>query len=174
VVVGHPGDGRGFHIRALRCEGDGLAVTLRAPWDFDLPVDDGTDVPNEPSKEGARLGAVLAAAVDRVEPLARRRFPNMLPRCNDCAFRAGTTPNQCMSTQLDVLKCLIEAKPFYCHKGMAEGDAPKRLCTGATVLVNAFQADREQLSRFVERLRLLTSKAARKRRRRAARARGAR
>lgn len=36
--------------------------------------------------------------------------------CDDCAFKLGTTPNQCPTTLLDVIKCVMEGEPFLCHK----------------------------------------------------------
>jgi hypothetical protein len=36
-------------------------------------------------------------------------------RCNTCAFRLGTVPNGCEQTQMDALKCVMEAEPFGCH-----------------------------------------------------------
>jgi hypothetical protein len=108
----------------------------RVPWDASLPKDDGNDVPNEPSPEGAALGRKLAQLAVRAEAEQREIFPNMLPCCSDCALREGTTPNQCMSTLGDVVKCVVEGTPFYCHKGVKEGDQPKRLCTGAMVLMS--------------------------------------
>jgi hypothetical protein len=40
-------------------------------------------------------------------------------RCKTCAFRAGTVPNGCLQTQLDVLKCVVEKKPFMCHHDLS-------------------------------------------------------
>lgn len=146
---------------------------LRVPWEFDIPKGDGTDIPNEPTEAGRAAGASLAAAVDIAEEQQRQRVPNMLPRCNECALRAGTLPNSCESTLREVAKCAIEGLPFYCHKGLVDGEQPKRLCTGAMVLGAALHKDPVGLERLVRRWRNATP-AARKRRRQAARARGAR
>lgn len=45
--------------------------------------------------------------------------------CASCACRAGTVPNGCLQTQLDILKAVVEGAPFLCH-------APKdgRMCAG--------------------------------------------
>lgn len=107
-----------------------------------MPKDDGTDVPNEPSEEGRALGLQLAELVAKAEPLQRATFQDMLPMCNDCALRAGTLPNQSLATLLDVTKCAVESVPFFCHKGIQDGDQPKRLCTGAMVLMSTITAKR--------------------------------
>lgn len=111
------------------------ALRARVPWETSMPKDDGTDVPNEPSPEGAEVGRELARMAARAEVEQRKLFPNLLPCCNDCALKEGTRPNQSLNTLGDVMKCVIEARPFYCHKGVADGEAPKRLCTGAMVLM---------------------------------------
>lgn len=150
-----------------------MTELLKVPWDYELPKGDGTDVPNLPSEEGAALGAQMARAADMVEEAQRKRGLTMLPRCDDCAFRAGTLPNRCLSTLVDATKCVLEAKPFYCHKGVADGGKPKRLCAGAAVLMSELHKRPDLRERLVRRLRDRT-KAGRKRRRQAARSRGAR
>lgn len=104
------------------------------PWDYSLPKLDGTDLLNVPSAEGAELGEQLARFADMEEPRVLAQFPGIKPRCNDCAFRRGTLPNQCLPTVMDALKCVVESSPFYCHKGIQEGDEPKRLCGGFQLL----------------------------------------
>ncbi len=47
-------------------------------------------------------------------------------RCKSCAFRAGTVPNGCLQTQMDVLKAVIERVPFNCHQHDREG----QICHG--------------------------------------------
>ena len=42
-------------------------------------------------------------------------------RCKSCAFRAGTVPNGCMQTQMDVLKAVVEDVPFLCHQHDRKG-----------------------------------------------------
>jgi hypothetical protein len=44
-------------------------------------------------------------------------------RCKSCAFRAGTVPNGCLQTQMDVLKSVIEAVQFNCHQHDKQGQA---------------------------------------------------
>lgn len=50
-------------------------------------------------------------------------------RCKSCAFRAGTVPNGCAQTMLDVMKCVIEQKPFYCHVEKY-ADGSEKVCHG--------------------------------------------
>jgi hypothetical protein len=120
------------------------SLPRRMPWDMSIPKGDGNDVPNVPTPEGAEMGAEFARLADRAELQQREHFPDMLPRCNDCALRAGTGPNQCVATLMDVLKCVTEDRPFFCHKGVAEGDQPKRLCTGAMVLMSTIADGRKK------------------------------
>lgn len=47
-------------------------------------------------------------------------------RCKSCAFRAGTVPNGCLQTQMDVLKAVIEKVPFSCHQHDRQG----QICHG--------------------------------------------
>lgn len=122
-------------------------IPLRLPWEGSIPRGDGNDVPNVPSDEGRVLGDQLAELVDKAEPMQREVFPDMLPRCNDCALRAGAVPNQCLSTLLDVMKCAVESAPFYCHKGVREGEQPTRLCTGAMVLMSVIDQVRAEQRR---------------------------
>lgn len=103
---------------------------LRVPWDFSKAPAPGEGHPNLPTPEGRALGRELARLCDAVEAEDLKRFPNQQPRCNDCAFRAGTQPNGCPETLMDAIKCVVEGAPFYCHKGMKEGEKPKHLCRG--------------------------------------------
>jgi hypothetical protein len=43
-------------------------------------------------------------------------------RCQSCAFRAGTVPNGCVQTQMDVLKAVVEGVPFLCHQHDRKGN----------------------------------------------------
>lgn len=45
--------------------------------------------------------------------------------CTTCACQPGSVPNGCLQTQLDLLKCAAEGKPFHCH-------APRngKICAG--------------------------------------------
>jgi hypothetical protein len=73
--------------------------------------------------EGRALGEQMARLYDIAE---RRLGASADPdeRCKSCAYRAGTVPNGCAQTQLDISKCLAEAIPFYCHQDL------KKLCHG--------------------------------------------
>jgi hypothetical protein len=67
------------------------------------------------SPEGRALGEQMAKMFD----IAERRLGDMADpdeRCATCAFRAGTVPNGCAQTQLDISKCVAEGIPFYCHQ----------------------------------------------------------
>lgn len=37
---------------------------------------------------------------------------------------------------MDIVKCAFEAVPFYCHKGVGDGE-PKRLCSGFGILIGS-------------------------------------
>ena len=116
---------------------------LKAPWDFSSrPADPAELVPNLPTEAGRAMGAALAKHADAAELQQRVTFPDMLPRCSDCAFRAGTLPNGCEETLLDAIKCVVEGKPFYCHKGVTDESEPRRLCSGAMVLYQGEHGDR--------------------------------
>jgi hypothetical protein len=67
------------------------------------------------SPEGVALGVSMAKMYD----IAERNLGDMADpddRCKSCAFRAGTVPNGCAQTQLDISKCVAENIPFYCHQ----------------------------------------------------------
>ena len=69
---------------------------MKAPWDYSTSVADGAEgFPNEPDERGIALGKELARLADVAEAEQRKQFPNQLPRCDDCAFSAGTRPNGC-------------------------------------------------------------------------------
>lgn len=100
------------------------------PWDFIGPPKEGeAGVPNLPSPEGAELGRNHVRFYEQEEA----KHPPSAPRCDGCAFRLGTLANQSVATQMTALKCVIEGEPFYCHKGVGDGE-PKRLCAGYEVL----------------------------------------
>jgi hypothetical protein len=65
----------------------------------------------------------------------RKRFPNQRPRCNDCAFRAGTLPNGCEVTLADAIKCAFEGQVFFCHKGKADKPCMGWLTLQSTKLI---------------------------------------
>lgn len=100
----------------------------KTPWAFSEEPNPATAVPNAPSPEGRELGRQVARLVAIEDEKQRARVPNMPPACNECAGTLGTLPNQCAETLMDLIKCAVEGVPFYCHKGIAEGEAPKALC----------------------------------------------
>lgn len=75
------------------------------------------------SPEGRQLGEQMARLYD----LAEKRLGDQADedqRCKTCAFRAGTVPNGCAQTQLDISKCAADGIPFYCHQHRGQ------LCNG--------------------------------------------
>lgn len=110
------------------------------PWSFSEPagVEDGT--PNLPTPEGRLLGEQLARLCDIEEARLRETFPNAHRRCGDCALRLGTDPNGCAETLMDLVKCVVEAVPFYCHQAMTDGK-PRVLCAGYAALANTDLAE---------------------------------
>ncbi|MGW8286396.1 MAG: hypothetical protein ACWGPR_11830 [Candidatus Deferrimicrobiaceae bacterium] len=107
-----------------------VRVGRAVPWDHSEPPKPGEPTrPNEPSELGAKVGRRLAMLADLAEAEDLERFPNQNPRCNDCAFRLGTLPNQCEETLGDAIKCVVEGQTFYCHKGQKD-----RPCMGWVVL----------------------------------------
>lgn len=89
-------------------------------------------VRNRPTPDGRELGATMARWCDDAEPKARLRMPELPPRCNSCAFRAGPHPaNGSPETQMDVLKCLMEGVEFYCHEPARDG----HLCSGWAMMM---------------------------------------
>jgi hypothetical protein len=84
------------------------------------------------SVEGKQLGRLTSAMTERgrarmqAEGLLGINLPGLRDEmCASCACRAGTVPNGCLQTQLDLLKTVVEGKPFLCH-------APKdgKACAG--------------------------------------------
>lgn len=59
------------------------------------------------------MGAKLGAHLDRFYEGQPKAADN---RCNTCAFRKGTFPNQCLATVADALKCALEHVDFHCHE----------------------------------------------------------
>lgn len=75
------------------------------------------------SPEGRAAGEQTAALADKcVAKLEAAGEPD--ERCKTCAFRAGTVPNGCAQTQVDLMKCIVENVPFMCHQH------PKLPCYG--------------------------------------------
>ena len=84
------------------------------------------------SEEGRQLGRLTAAMADRgrailaAQGLVGISMPGLRDEmCASCACRPGTVPNGCLQTQLDLLKTVVEGKPFLCH---APHDG--KLCAG--------------------------------------------
>lgn len=72
---------------------------------------------NRPTAEGRALGVELARFADA----AAAEHPELPERCRTCAFRLGTVPNGCVTTQMDALKCAIEGIVFLCHERPMDG-----------------------------------------------------
>lgn len=87
---------------------------------------------NDPTKDHGRVspqGRSLGNRIVRwtqpwVAHLEQQGEPDA--RCKSCAFRAGTVPNGCLQTQMDVLKAVIEKVPFNCHQHDRQG----QICHG--------------------------------------------
>jgi hypothetical protein len=89
-----------------------------------------TETRNMPSPEGRAAGEQLARLADRGEAILRPRFPDHAPRCQSCAFTAGTLPNGCLETVADAFKCLADGRAFYCHQHFDAAGDPTELCAG--------------------------------------------
>jgi len=72
------------------------------------------------SAEGRALGATMARLADKAcSQLVALDEPD--DRCKSCAFTAGTVPNGCLQTQMDVAKAVVENVPFLCHQADRKG-----------------------------------------------------
>lgn len=69
-------------------------------------------VPNRPTELGREAGKQLARFCDQQE----QKKMTLRPRCQSCAFRAGSIPNGCEPTIMDALKCSVEGRRFMCHE----------------------------------------------------------
>ena len=59
--------------------------------------------------------------------MARLKMPGLPPRCASCAFRHGDhIASGSPSTQMDVLKCIMEGVEFHCHEPARKG----HVCSG--------------------------------------------
>lgn len=84
--------------------------------------------PARVTPEGRLLGAKLVEWFEpHIEDLVALGNPDK--RCKTCAFRAGTIPNGCPQTQMQVLKCVLEQDEFHCHSRHDEQGEPM-LCYG--------------------------------------------
>lgn len=57
----------------------------------------------------------------------------VLPRCDGCAFTAGTEANESQITRLKSTLCAQIAEPFYCHQNAVDDTLPEgeeMLCRG--------------------------------------------
>lgn len=89
---------------------------------------------NVATPEGHELGRHLARFCDQAEPAARLRFPELPPRCNSCAFRAGPhVASGSPETQMDALKCVLEGVQFNCHEPARGG----HVCSGCAMMMLA-------------------------------------
>lgn len=89
-------------------------------------------VRNRPTDEGTKLGKMMAKFCDDAEPKARLRLPELPPRCNSCAFRAGPhVASGSPETQMDVLKCVMEGVEFHCHEPARTG----HICSGWAMMM---------------------------------------
>lgn len=112
------------------------APRLAVPWDYSrAPAKGEPTMDTVESPEAAELGRVLARLCDEEEAEQLERFPNLQPRCSDCAFREGTLPNRCEDPLFDAIKCVVDNNIFYCHKGLKDGQ-PKRPCAGFMLLAS--------------------------------------
>lgn len=70
---------------------------------------------NRVTPEGRAMGEQIVRLTEpTIAALVAEGEPD--ERCKSCAFRAGTVPNGCPQTQLDVLKAVVEGVPFGCHQ----------------------------------------------------------
>lgn len=84
--------------------------------------------PARVTPEGRLLGAKLVEWFEpHIEDLAALGEPD--ERCKTCAFRAGTIPNGCPQTQMEVLKCVLKQVHFHCHSRRDEAGEPA-ICHG--------------------------------------------
>jgi hypothetical protein len=89
---------------------------------------------NHKTPGGSELGKNLARICDDAEPAARLRMPELPPRCQSCAFRAGPhLANSSPYTQMDAMKCVVEGHEFYCH----QPDRKDQLCSGWAMMMLA-------------------------------------
>lgn len=97
---------------------------------------------NRPSPEGIAFGEQLARFADVEEARFRAAGLAVPVRCQSCAYRKGSYPNQCLSTVANAMKCSMEREPFYCHHGMklkqdTDQQRPKSVCGGWILMHSA-------------------------------------
>ena len=114
-----------------------MTSTAKLPWDYiGAPTSPGEGVPNVPGPEGRALGAELArfAKVELDKLKAEFGPATCLTPCGECAFVAGTVPNGCLPTVANAFKCVVEGKPFYCHRNLDGSGDSQRPCAGFLAL----------------------------------------
>lgn len=79
------------------------------------------------SAKGFQHGATMAKLADAGE-LMLALEGEIAVRCKTCAFRAGTVPNGCMQTQMDITKAVLEHHPFMCH--VVKPGEERKVCNG--------------------------------------------
>jgi hypothetical protein len=77
---------------------------------------------NVPTPEGQALGKELVRLYEpSIAELEKEGEPD--ERCATCALRAGTYPNGCVTTLMDLFKCAMEGEvPFMCHDKRRKGE----------------------------------------------------
>lgn len=114
--------------RALAGQGFwGLGEVPRDRRDRPWPADD-PGIPNEPTEAGRRMGHILATLADRA--YQEREGQPLRQRCRGCALRHGTLANGCEEPLMDIIKAVIEIRPFHCHMGKE----PRPYCAGVEAL----------------------------------------
>lgn len=88
------------------------------------PSEDHKRVSPEGKKLGENLARIIAPAIAKLAAEGESD-----ERCKSCAFRAGTVPNGCLQTQMDVLKAVFEKVPFFCHVDKY-ADGSQKICHG--------------------------------------------
>src|SRR6185437_14810313 len=98
------------------------------------PAMPGELIRNTRSDDGAALGELMAKWCNEAEPTARLRMPELPPRCNSCAFRAGRhVANGSPVTQMTALKCVMQGAEFQCHEPARDGTP----CSGWAIFMLA-------------------------------------
>lgn len=99
------------------------------PWDFsEAPEPGDPGIPNEPTEAGRRMGRILATLADRA--YQEREGQPLRQRCRGCALRHGTLANGCEEPLMDIIKAVVEIRPFHCHMGKE----PRPYCAGVEAL----------------------------------------
>jgi hypothetical protein len=90
---------------------------------------------NRVCEKGKAIGNQMARLCDQeVGKLIAEGEYDKDQRCDSCAFRLGTIPNGCLQTQMDIMKCVLEHEPFFCH---AVENPGTKVCQGWFASVQA-------------------------------------